>query len=62
MKINCLLKTSEYRGDHSADISVAHEVKENETVLSLCARLLNPIMKQRAKNTGDCLELRIVME
>ena len=40
MKLSILLRTSEYRGDHAADIAVAHETVDNETVCTLVERLL----------------------
>ena len=42
MKLSVIVHTSDYRGDHSADIAVAHEVRPGETVESLAARLLGP--------------------
>ena len=52
MKLNILLKTSDYRGDHSADIWVAHEVKPQETVEELAKRLLT--------NPQEVIEIRVV--
>ena len=40
MKISVLLSTSSDRGDHAADISVAHDVRPGETVEDLVRRLL----------------------
>jgi len=51
--INCLHVTQDYRGDHSADVKVAIEVKPNETVEELCQRTIGML-----KNT-DHLELRM---
>ena len=50
MKLTCLLRTTDYRGDHSAEVIIPIEIEENETVESLCKRLL------RVKY--DWLELR----
>lgn len=59
MKIQISLHTTDYRGDHSADIVIAHDVKENETVEQLVERLLfngsNPIFL-------DHVELRVIAE
>ncbi len=38
--ISIILRTAEYRGDHSADISIAHGLREGETVAELVERLL----------------------
>lgn len=38
MKIAILLRTSENRGDHAADVSIALEQKENETLEQLIDR------------------------
>lgn len=40
MKISVQLHTTDYRGDHSADVCQIHEVREGETVDELAARLL----------------------
>ena len=55
MKIAVTLHCADFRGDHEADIVVAHEVKPGETVHDLAVRLL-----------GDCpkawLTVRMVVE
>lgn len=53
MSINCLLSTEDYRGDHSADILVAFDIMENETVESLCNRIL------ANRGNGDHIQLRL---
>lgn len=40
MKISILLRTQDYRGDHCADVAIAVEPVENETVRELAQRLL----------------------
>lgn len=59
MKISVIHKTSDYRGDHDADVSLAYEVNENETVDSLCNRILfdgtRPLLQ-------DHIELRLIKE
>ncbi len=40
MKLNILVWTTDYRGDHSADVRIAYEAQENETVQQLAERLL----------------------
>jgi len=39
MRIIAILVTSDYRGDHSADVELAYEVMPNETVEQLVERL-----------------------
>lgn len=62
MKVSVLLRTSEYRGDHSADVFRAYEVKPDETVTALLERLI-PIEKLTNMTNynvswSDCVELR----
>ena len=40
MKLSILLRTTDYRGDHAADVCIAYEVKDGETVQQLAERLL----------------------
>lgn len=56
-QISVLLHTSEHRGDHAADIIMAIQPKEGETVVELVDRLLGP--ESRAHAT-DHIELRVV--
>jgi hypothetical protein len=51
--IAVLLRTSEYRGDHAADVEIAHELLPGETVDALCQRL--------DLERGDVIELRAVV-
>ena len=53
MSINCLLSTGDFRGDHSTDILIAFDIMENETVESLCNRLL------AYRGNGDHIQLRL---
>lgn len=55
MKISVLLHTTDYRGDHSAEVAIAHEVRPGETVEELMGSL---IQDQRV----DYIELRYVQE
>ena len=52
MKITCLLRTSDYRGDHDSDCTLAVEIEPNESVESLCGRLL------KFDHKFDWIELR----
>lgn len=57
MKLSALLRTSDFRGDHSTDIAIAHEVLAGETVEAFAARVF-----AQADVRTDCIELRIVQE
>lgn len=46
-----ILRTSEYRGDHSADIAQVHLIYKGETVAELMARL--------KPGLNDWIELRL---
>lgn len=52
MKISILLKTSEYRGDHSADITLAYDLIGDETVADLVRRI--------KLTTIDVIEIRTI--
>jgi hypothetical protein len=39
--ISVILRTSENRGDHAADVSQSHTLKENETVADLMGRIIS---------------------
>ena len=55
MKIQVTLVTSDYRGDHAADVRIAYEARDGETVAELVQRV-------RADKRGDCIELRVIEE
>ena len=67
MRISVLLATSEDRGDHAADVRVAHDVRPGETVEELVRRLL---FRRRGRGgsrvpepiPSDHIELRAVVE
>ena len=65
MRISVLLVTSEDRGDHAADLRVAHDVGPGETVEDLVRRLL---FRRRGGARvpepirSDHIELRVVVE
>lgn len=40
MRIIAVLHTTDFRGDHSADVQIHHEVAPGETVEALCDRIL----------------------
>ena len=41
MKLSILHRTADFRGDHSADILIAHETVDGEAVTELARRILN---------------------
>ena len=55
MKIKCLFITSEYRGDHSADVYRLYEIEPDETVEKLVKRI-------GLKELSDSIELKIIQE
>lgn len=55
MAYQITLVTSDYRGDHAADVTRAIDVREGETVEDLVARAL-----ETAHPLTDHLELRVV--
>lgn len=53
------LHTSEYRGDHSADIVIAQEMTEDESVMQLVERVLpKPERKSEWYKHADYLVIR----
>lgn len=55
MTLSILLRTMDYRGDHSADIYLAFSLKPSETVEELATRLLSSDGYGR-----DVIEIRLV--
>jgi hypothetical protein len=53
--ISVILRTSEFRGDHSADVLIAYELEPEETVEHLAKRLLIRDAE------GDCIEVRFAV-
>ena len=58
LQISCLLRTMDYRGDHSADVAIAVVVEPGETVETLVKRLL----LRPGEPHGEFVELRIAIE
>lgn len=50
MKYTVQLHTTDYRGDHSADVCQVHEVRDGETVDELAFRLLTRSEWDRKQN------------
>lgn len=57
MTYTITLQTSDYRGDHAADVAVSVDVREGETVAQLVERCLNT---SRRGVEYDRVELRLV--
>lgn len=57
MEIQVTLKTVDYRGDHTAEVSIAHSVAPNETVEQLVKRLLTnrPVKSTYGETKGKIL-------
>ena len=60
MKISVIHKTSDYRGDHAADVSHAYELKPGETVEALMTRVFGESPSKGHVN--DHIELRYFVE
>ena len=58
MKLSVIHRTEDYRGDHSADICIAHELRAGETVEHLATRLNLPDGAAR----GDVIEIRAIAD
>jgi hypothetical protein len=64
-RISCMLRTSEFRGDHGADVSQAQRIKPGETVTSLVFRLIKERRQPHsyeADPANDVIELRRIQE
>ncbi|HWR21009.1 MAG TPA: hypothetical protein VN444_04015 [Verrucomicrobiae bacterium] len=59
MKLSILLRTQEFRGDHSADVLQAHDLLEGETVEALAGRLLQDANKW-ADKFNNVIEIRLI--
>lgn len=53
-KLCVFRRTSDYRGDHAADVLLVHELRPGETVDELAARLL--------LENSDVIEIRLVIK
>lgn len=72
MQIQITHATSEYRGDHTADLSIAIAAKPDESIKSLVTRVLalptmvvrnqNNRVSQRKQRFDEHIELRIMKE
>ena len=57
MKLSIIHRTREYRGDHSADITIAHELRDGKSVENLAERLKLADNAQK----GDVIEIRAIV-
>jgi len=55
--ISVILRTSDFRGDHNADVAIGHSIDECETVEHLVTRLLTHAGQA---HYTDVIELRII--
>ena len=59
MKLSIMLRTGDFRGDHTADVCRAVEYMPGETIEHLAKRVqLGHTHSYRQE--GDCLEIRLV--
>lgn len=63
MRLSILLATSVFRGDHHAEVFLAHEPLPGETVAELVARLIpKPSSGYRQEQAEDVIQIRVVLE
>lgn len=62
MKLSVLLKTIDFRGDHAADVAIAHELRSGETVEELAHRLLVQTPGAFVRPGTEVIEIRLVVE
>lgn len=58
MILNIIFRTSDYRGDHSAEVGLAYEANPEETL----GELVNRIRTTTKWKLGDFIEIRVVEE
>lgn len=56
-RIVAVLYTTDFRGDHAADVQIAHAVLPGETVEALCDRVLKDASGY-SRNGSDFIALR----
>ena len=56
MKLSVLKRSFEYRGDHTADVTIACELEDGETVLDLLSRLIPN------EDPKEWIEIRVMHE
>lgn len=61
MDVSIMHSTTEYRGDHSAEVRIALTVRPGETVEQLARRILIVPNPDRSEASyADCIEIRLV--
>ena len=65
MKVSALLMTTDYRGDHSADVKIALDVYENMSIKELIETITTKFGRRGINSSailsgGDYIELRVV--
>jgi len=59
MKLNILLKTADYRGDHAADVAVALDPVPGETVEELVQR--SGMLSLDSRKGPEVIEIRLAV-
>lgn len=62
MKLSILLATTDFRGDHEAEVFIAHEALPGETVEDLASRLLLTPSSGYRRPERDVIQIRVVLE
>lgn len=60
MKIQIMLHTTDYRGDHAADVCRVVEYKPGETIEALCERSALGANLGNGRAVGENLQIRLV--
>ena len=61
MEISVIWKTSDYRGDHSADVSIAVKANEDTTIKELIEKtLIKKQSKWKHEKYIDHIEIRLI--
>lgn len=62
MRINVLLKSDDYRGDHAADVTIAFAPDPTETIAELVHRIAAKRYRNGSLKPTDVIEIRPVLE
>jgi len=60
MKLSVILRTSDFRGDHAADVTIAYGVVPGETVEALVQRTIG--MRAKEDQHVAVVEIRVLKE
>ena len=58
-QVSIMFSGSDFRGDHGADVLIAHDYRPDETVAALVARVLGD-KPTRYGSWGDHIQIRLV--